>query len=131
VLRIVNEPDRRRARLRSRQGWPGADRVGLRPRCGTFDVSVLDIADGVFEVKSTHGDTHLGGDDWDDAVMEWLVKTFKDTEGVDLSADKMAVQRLKEAAEKRRSNSRPSRTRPSTCRSSRRRPTAPSTSTSS
>src|SRR5665213_1413330 len=58
------------------------------------------IADGVFEVKSTHGDTHLGGDDWDDAVMEWLIKTFKDTEGVDLSADKMAVQRLKEAAEK-------------------------------
>src|SRR5487761_2751415 len=67
---------------------------------GTFDVSVLDIADGVFEVKSTHGDTRLGGDDWDDAVMEWLIKTFKDTEGVDLAADKMAVQRLKEASEK-------------------------------
>src|SRR5487761_2678995 len=67
---------------------------------GTFDVSVLEIADGVFEVKSTHGDTHLGGDDWDDAVMHWLGKTFKDTEGVDLSADKMAVQRLKEASEK-------------------------------
>jgi molecular chaperone DnaK len=67
---------------------------------GTFDVSVLDIADGVFEVKSTHGDTHLGGDDWDDAVMQWLIKTFKDTEGVDLSVDKMAIQRLKEAAEK-------------------------------
>jgi molecular chaperone DnaK len=67
---------------------------------GTFDVSVLDIAEGVFEVKSTHGDTHLGGDDWDDAVMHWLVKSFKDTEGVDLSKDKMAVQRLKEASEK-------------------------------
>ncbi|EQD70761.1 Heat shock protein 70, partial [mine drainage metagenome] len=54
---------------------------------GTFDVSVLEIAEGVFEVKSTHGDTHLGGDDWDDAVMQWLIKTFKDTEGVDLAND--------------------------------------------
>ena len=67
---------------------------------GTFDVSVLEIADGVFEVKSTHGDTHLGGDDWDNAVMQYLIKTFKDTEGVDLSQDKMAVQRLQEASEK-------------------------------
>ena len=67
---------------------------------GTFDVSVLDIGEGVFEVKSTSGDTHLGGDDWDDAVMEWLVKVFKDEHGVDLSKDRMAVQRLKEAAEK-------------------------------
>src|SRR5271163_2091892 len=67
---------------------------------GTFDVSVLEVGEGVFEVKSTSGDTHLGGDDWDDKVMDWLVKTFKDTEGVDLSTDKMALQRLKEAAEK-------------------------------
>ncbi len=67
---------------------------------GTFDVSVLEIGDGVFEVKSTSGNTHLGGDDWDQRVMDWLVKTFKDTEGVDLSNDKMALQRLKEAAEK-------------------------------
>ncbi len=67
---------------------------------GTFDVSVLEIADGVFEVKSTSGDTHLGGDDWDQAVIDWLVKEFKNTEGVDLAADKMATQRLKEAAEK-------------------------------
>ena len=67
---------------------------------GTFDVSVLDIGEGVFEVKSTSGNTKLGGDDWDDKVIEWLVKTFKDTEGVDLSTDKMALQRLKEAAEK-------------------------------
>jgi len=66
---------------------------------GTFDVSVLDIADGVFEVKSTHGDTHLGGDDWDDAVMEWLVKTFKDTEGVD-SPGQDGGTTLKEASEK-------------------------------
>ena len=67
---------------------------------GTFDVSVLEIADGVFEVKSTSGDTKLGGDDWDEKVIEWMVKSFKDTEGVDLAQDKMAVQRLKEAAEK-------------------------------
>ena len=67
---------------------------------GTFDVSVLDIGDGVFEVKSTSGDTRLGGDDWDDAVMEWLVTQFKNDHGVDLSKDKMAAQRLKEAAEK-------------------------------
>ncbi len=67
---------------------------------GTFDVSVLDIGDGVFEVKSTSGDTRLGGDDWDDAVMGWLVTQFKNDHGVDLSKDKMAAQRLKEAAEK-------------------------------
>jgi molecular chaperone DnaK len=67
---------------------------------GTFDVSVLEIADGVFDVKATSGDTRLGGDDWDQAVIDWMVKSFKDTEGVDLSQDKMARQRLKEAAEK-------------------------------
>jgi molecular chaperone DnaK len=67
---------------------------------GTFDVSVLEIAEGVFDVKSTSGDTHLGGDDWDQAVMDWMVKTFKDKHGVDLAKDKMATQRLKEAAEK-------------------------------
>ncbi len=67
---------------------------------GTFDVSVLEISEGIFQVKSTSGNTHLGGDDWDQRVIDWLVKTFKDTEGVDLSNDKMAVQRLKEAGEK-------------------------------
>jgi molecular chaperone DnaK len=67
---------------------------------GTFDVSVLEISEGIFQVKSTSGNTHLGGDDWDQRVIDWLVKTFKDTEGVDLGNDKMAVQRLKEAAEK-------------------------------
>ena len=67
---------------------------------GTFDVSVLEIGDGVFEVKATSGDTHLGGDDWDEAVIEWLVTTFKNDNGVDLSEDRMAMQRLKEAAEK-------------------------------
>jgi len=67
---------------------------------GTFDVSVLEIGDGVFEVRSTHGDTVLGGDDWDEAIIEWLVTSFKNEHGVDLSNDSMAGQRLKEAAEK-------------------------------
>jgi molecular chaperone DnaK len=67
---------------------------------GTFDVSVLEIGDGVFEVKATSGDTKLGGDDWDEAVMEHLITTFKNDHGVDLGADRMATQRLKEAAEK-------------------------------
>src|SRR5213594_3791376 len=67
---------------------------------GTFDVSVLDIGEGVFEVKSTSGNTHLGGDDWDQRVMDWLVSEFKNAHGIDLSKDRMAMQRLKEAAEK-------------------------------
>jgi molecular chaperone DnaK len=67
---------------------------------GTFDVSILDLGEGVFEVKSTAGNTHLGGDDWDQRVIDWLVSEFKNAHGVDLAADKMAVQRLKEAAEK-------------------------------
>ncbi|MCR4731693.1 MAG: molecular chaperone DnaK [Lachnospiraceae bacterium] len=67
---------------------------------GTFDVSVIEIGDGVIEVLSTNGDTHLGGDDFDNAIMNWMVSEFKTKEGVDLSSDKMALQRLKEAAEK-------------------------------
>ena len=67
---------------------------------GTFDVSILDLGEGVFEVKSTAGNTHLGGDDWDQRVIDWLASEFKNAHGVDLAADKMAVQRLKEAAEK-------------------------------
>ena len=67
---------------------------------GTFDVSVLELGDGVFEVKSTNGDTHLGGDDFDEAIMEWLTEEFKKESGIDLGKDKMALQRLKEAAEK-------------------------------
>ena len=100
VLRIINEPTAAALaygldKERSDQTVLVFDLGG-----GTFDVSVLEIGDGVFEVKSTSGNTHLGGDDWDQRVMDWLVKTFKDTEGVDLSNDKMALQRLKEAAEK-------------------------------
>ena len=100
VLRIINEPTAAALAY-------GLDKDSTEQTVlvfdlggGTFDVSVLEIAEGVFEVKSTSGDTNLGGDDWDAKVVEWLVKTFKDTEGVDLSKDKMAVQRLQEAAEK-------------------------------
>lgn len=67
---------------------------------GTFDISILELGDGVFEVKSTNGDTHLGGDDFDQVIIDWLVEEFKNDEGADLSQDPMALQRLKEAAEK-------------------------------
>ncbi len=67
---------------------------------GTFDVSLLDIGEGVIEVQATSGDMHLGGDDWDQRIIDWLLKTFKNNHGIDLSNDKMAMQRLKEAAEK-------------------------------
>jgi molecular chaperone DnaK len=101
VLRIINEPTAAALAY-------GLDKEGTSDQTilvfdlggGTFDVSVLEIGEGVFEVKSTHGDVHLGGDDWDQRVIDWLVQSFKAKEGVDLSADKMAVQRLKEAAEK-------------------------------
>jgi molecular chaperone DnaK len=100
VLRIINEPTA--AALAYGLDKEKADQTILVFDLGggTFDVSVLDIGDGVFEVKATAGDTHLGGDDWDDAVMKWLVNGFKNDHGVDLSADRMASQRLKEAAEK-------------------------------
>jgi molecular chaperone DnaK len=66
---------------------------------GTFDISILELGDGVFEVKSTNGDTHLGGDDWDRRIMNWLVEEFKNDSGIDLAKDRMALQRLREAAE--------------------------------
>jgi len=100
VLRIINEPTA--AALAYGLDKGGQDRTVLVFDLGggTFDVSLLEIGEGVFEVKSTHGDTQLGGDDWDQRVIDWLVKTFKDNHGVDLGNDKMALQRLKEAAEK-------------------------------
>ena len=67
---------------------------------GTFDVSILEMGDGVFEVKSTNGDTHLGGDDFDERIMKWMTGEFKKTNGIDLTPDKMAMQRIREAAEK-------------------------------
>ena len=100
VLRIINEPTA--AALAYGLDKEATDQTILVFDLGggTFDVSVLEIGDGVFEVKSTAGDTRLGGDDWDDKVMHWLVTSFKGDHGVDLGADKMAMQRLKEAAEK-------------------------------
>jgi molecular chaperone DnaK len=100
VLRIINEPTA--AALAYGLDKEGADQTILVFDLGggTFDVSVLEIGDGVFEVKSTAGNTHLGGDDWDQRVIEWLVSEFKNAHGVDLGNDKMATQRLKEAAEK-------------------------------
>src|SRR5205807_3645293 len=100
VLRIINEPTA--AALAYGLDKEGADQTILVFDLGggTFDVSVLEIGDGVFEVKSTHGNTHLGGDDWDQRVIDWLVTEFKNAHGVDLSQDRMALQRLKEAAEK-------------------------------
>ncbi len=100
VLRIINEPTA--AALAYGLDKGGADQTILVFDLGggTFDVSVLEIGDGVFEVKATHGDTKLGGDDWDQAVIDWLVTSFKNDHGVDLAGDAMAAQRLKEAAEK-------------------------------
>ena len=100
VLRIVNEPTA--AALAYGLDKEGADQTVLVFDLGggTFDVSVLEIGEGVFEVKATSGNTRLGGDDWDQRVIDWLVTSFKNEHGVDLSKDKMALQRLKEAAEK-------------------------------
>ena len=100
VLRIINEPTA--AALAYGLDKEGEDQTILVFDLGggTFDVSLLDIGEGVFEVKATHGDTQLGGDDWDQRVIDWLVESFKNDHGVDLGKDKMAEQRLKEAAEK-------------------------------
>jgi molecular chaperone DnaK len=99
VLRIINEPT-------SAALAYGLDKESDQTILvfdlggGTFDVSLLEIGDGVIEVKATSGDNHLGGDDWDERVVEWLVTQFKNGHGIDLSKDKMAMQRLREAAEK-------------------------------
>ncbi|MGH8957731.1 MAG: molecular chaperone DnaK [Acidimicrobiia bacterium] len=100
VLRIINEPTA--ASLAYGLDKESTDHTILVFDLGggTFDVSVLEIGEGVFEVKSTSGDTHLGGDDWDQAIVDWLITGFKNDHGVDLGKDRMANQRLKEAAEK-------------------------------
>jgi molecular chaperone DnaK len=100
VKRIINEPTA--ASLAYGLDKEGADQTILVFDLGggTFDVSVLEIGDGVFEVKATAGDNHLGGDNWDKAIVDWMAKEFKATQGIDLSQDKMALQRLYEAAEK-------------------------------
>ncbi len=100
VLRIINEP----TAAALAYGLDKADKhqtiLVFDLGGGTFDVSLLEIGDGVVEVKSTAGDTHLGGDDWDQRIIDHLVTTFKNQQGIDLSKDKMAMQRLREAAEK-------------------------------
>ena len=99
VLRIINEPTAAALAYGLDKGDTDQTILVFDLGGGTFDVSVLEIGDGVFEVKSTSGDTTLGGDDWDDRVIGWLVDSFRNDHGVDLSQDNMALQRLKEAAE--------------------------------
>ncbi len=99
VLRIINEPTA--ASLAYGLDKKSDETIAVFDLGGgTFDISVLSIGEGVFEVKSTNGDTHLGGDDWDQRVVEWLANEFKRDQGIDLRADRMALQRLREAAEK-------------------------------
>ncbi len=101
VLRIINEPTAAALAYGLDKGGDDDQTILVFDLGGgTFDVSILEIGDGVFEVKSTSGDTELGGDDWDQAIIDWMVTEFKNSNGVDLGADKMAAQRLKEAAEK-------------------------------
>src|SRR5919199_3017843 len=100
VLRIINEPTAAALAYGLEKGAADERILVFDLGGGTFDVTVLEIGDGVFEVKSTHGDTQLGGDDWDQRVIDWMVREFKNAHGVDLSKDRMALQRLKEAAEK-------------------------------
>ena len=100
VLRIINEPTAAALAYGLDKDAKEQTVLVFDLGGGTFDVSLLEIGDGVFEVKATHGDTHLGGDDWDQRVIDWLVAQFKNKEGVDLAKDRMALQRLKEAAEK-------------------------------
>src|SRR5581483_1725183 len=100
VLRIINEPTAAALAYGLEKGQADERILVFDLGGGTFDVSVLEIGEGVFEVKSTHGNTQLGGDDWDQRIIDWLVTEFKNNHGVDLSQDKMALQRLMEAAEK-------------------------------
>ncbi|MFO8101451.1 MAG: molecular chaperone DnaK [Dehalococcoidia bacterium] len=99
VLRIINEPTA--AALAYGLDKKGDETIAVYDLGGgTFDISILQLGEGVFEVKSTNGDTHLGGDDFDQKIIDWLVEEFKKDQGVDLKQDRMALQRLKEAAEK-------------------------------
>jgi molecular chaperone DnaK len=100
VLRIVNEPTAAALAYGLDKGHKEQTVLVFDLGGGTFDVSLLELAEGVVEVKATNGDNHLGGDDWDERIMEHLIKTFRGQHGIDLSKDKMAMQRLKEAAEK-------------------------------
>jgi molecular chaperone DnaK len=99
VLRIINEPTA--AALAYGLGEKKEEKIAVFDLGGgTFDISILEISEGVFEVLSTNGDTHLGGDDFDHAIMEWLIEEFKNETGIDISGDRSAVQRVRDAAEK-------------------------------
>src|SRR6476646_1926313 len=100
VLRIVNEPTAAALAYGLDKGEKEQTILVFDLGGGTFDVSLLEIGEGVIEVKATSGDNHLGGDDWDDRIIDYLVKTFRGQYGIDLGQDKMAMQRLREAAEK-------------------------------
>jgi molecular chaperone DnaK len=100
VLRIVNEPTAAALAYGLDKGETDQTILVFDLGGGTFDVSLLEIGEGVIEVKATNGDNHLGGDDWDQKVIDWLVDKFKAAHGIDLTKDKMAMQRLREAAEK-------------------------------
>ena len=99
VLRIINEPTAAALAYGRDKGDEDQTILVFDLGGGTFDVSVLEIGDGVFEVKSTSGDTELGGDDWDERVIQWLIDSFNNDHGVDLSKDNIVAQRLKEAAD--------------------------------
>src|SRR5919201_1638399 len=100
VLRIVNEPTAAALAYGLDKGEKEQTILVFDLGGGTFDVSLLEIGEGVVEVKATNGDNHLGGDDWDERIIKWLVDKFKSAQGIDLTKDKMAMQRLREAAEK-------------------------------
>jgi molecular chaperone DnaK (HSP70) len=120
VLRIINEPTA--AALAYGLDKKKDEKIAVYDLGGgTYDISILELGDGVFEVKATNGDTHLGGDDFDQKIIDWLVEEFRKDQGIDLSKDAMALQRLKEAAEKAKMELSTTCRRTSTCRSSRRR----------
>src|SRR5712675_1955631 len=100
VLRIVNEPTAAALAYGLDKGEKEQTILVFDLGGGTFDVSLLEIGEGVVEVKATNGDNHLGGDDWDQRIVDWLAEKFKAGNGIDLSKDKMAMQRIREAAEK-------------------------------
>ena len=118
MLRIINEPTA--ASLAYGLDKKKDEKIAVFDLGGgTFDISILEIGDGVFEVKATNGDTFLGGEDFDQRVIDYLADEFKKDQGIDLRKDRMALQRLKEAAEKAKMRALHARWRPtSTCRSS-------------
>ena len=129
VLRIINEPTAAALAYGLDKGQNASQKVFIYDLGGgTFDISILEIGDGVFEVIATAGDTHLGGDDFDQVIIDYLVQQFKNDQGIDLSKDRMAMQRLKEAAEKAKIDLSGTQRPRSACRLSRRTQPVPSIS---